>query len=285
MSFSTQTIQKKMNELYAEPKIEPEEIVRELLNATQTIHPPTDADLLAQYLNLTVIEFNDSYRLDDSVRAFLNPKQRLIGLHPALSNTQRAFSILHEIGHFVLPGHSTHPDLVGSEGIISDTGQNLSARSIVKKEIEANQFAADCIFQLDRFTRLVLAEPLRWKNIVSAAKAYRASFEATARRWVEKSDEACALVVFQPSDRKQSNSVLRVMYTITSEAFKNVYFENLVSGYEMDRNSAVHRFFHNDNLDSKTSLEVNTAQKGSMSFQMDMFNNSYRVFGLLTPYE
>ena len=73
----------------------------------------------------------------------------------------------------MLPGHATHPDLVTEDGIIRDEAKNLSVGSIVQMEIEANQFAADCIFQLDQFTALVRTKQLDWDNIKQAAKENR----------------------------------------------------------------------------------------------------------------
>lgn len=271
--------------LLAEPKIEPEKIVRALLDASQINNPPTDARIIAGYLNLVVNEFENHKDIglnSPKIRAYISPSQRLIGIHNKLTPKQKNFSILHEIGHFVLPGHATHPDLIQND-LISDDGKNLSSSSIVQLEIEANQFAADCLFQLERFDLRVNTEDLNWDNIKRAADEYNASFEATARRWVEKSNSECALLVFNPAERNSEESPLKTMYTITSTSFRNNYFERLLSEYEMPKDSLIHRLFYQTENISEAILRVSIASRGTMDFHMQLFNNTYRVFGLLTP--
>jgi Zn-dependent peptidase ImmA (M78 family) len=276
-----------VNNFRAEPSIKPEEIVRELLRANQIVDPPTDAQIIAAYLNLRIEEHNDGqHGLPPSIRAYIIPEKRLIGIHRNLTAKQRNFSILHEIGHFVLPGHSTHPDLVKEDGIIADEGKNLSASSTIRAEIEANQFAADCLFQLERFDLRVRTEELSWDSIKSTANDYNASYEATVRRWVERSDQECALVVFNPANRRKEDTPLEIMYTITSSSFRDSYFERLVPGHEMGSGTLVYELFHRLVSSDKTheqALFVNIAGKNTHEFCMKLFSNSYRVFGLLTP--
>ena len=276
-----------LDPIRAEPKIESEEIVRELLIATQTHEPPTKAERIAAYLNLDIVEYDPytpPYNLPHNIRAFLIPTSRLIGVQRELTKKQKTFSVLHEVGHFVLPGHATRPSLLDEKGfIIQDTNDKLSITTTIEQEIEANRFAADCIFQLNRFDYRVHKEELNWENIVTAANDYGASFEATARRWIERSHDECGLIVFDPKD-KTSGSPLRIMYTITSESFAEAYFAGVMPGYEMDEDTLVYKLFYQlpDNT-VKDILRVNIASKGIVEFSMTLFTNSYRVLGLLTP--
>lgn len=251
-------------------------------------NPPTNGRLIAVYLNLNIIEYEEGdsyynkYHLAPNVRAFLSPSERLIGIFRSLPQKQKNFSILHEIGHFVLPGHATDPSLREDGLIITDEGKDLGPRSSRQLEIEANQFAADCLFQLERFNLRVDSQELNWDNIQSAAEEYDTSFEATARRWVEKSKQACALIAFNPIN-KQQKEPLEIMYTITSESFKNIYFERLVPGFPMGTGTHVYQYFYGENIASETELRVNIVPKGYTDFLMSLFSNSYRVFGLVTP--
>src|SRR5574341_1517676 len=96
-----------MDVVQAIPRFNQADIAKALLLATNTEYPPTDSLVLAGYLSLTV-EASDplEYGLGRDVRAFLWPEKRFIGFHPKLEDSpkRKTFSILHEIGHFVLPG-------------------------------------------------------------------------------------------------------------------------------------------------------------------------------------
>lgn len=269
----------------AEPQISSEDIVRELLRATKTLRPPTDDRAIADYLNLTITEFQNStdFGLSENIRAFLIPNKREIGIYSGLIPKQKRYSVLHEIGHFVLPGHATHPFLVNDAGIIEDSGKELSISSIIQVEIEANQFAADCLFQLERFDLNVFQEELKWTNIKRSAKEYDVSFEATARRWIERSQEDCALVVFNPIDRWQEDSDLETMYTITSTSFRRKYFDSIKPNTRFGEGTSVYKLFHRLEKVHKEALSVTITGIGEKEFIMELFSNSYRVFGILTP--
>lgn len=274
----------------AEPNINPEDIVRRLLDLTNISGPPTDAHLIASYLNLQVVEFED-YRglnLPSNVRAFLDPSNRVIGVYKGFPSRQKTFSILHEVGHFVLPGHATHPQLLKGEDRIFDKNQDLNAHNnIIQLEIEANQFAADCLFQLDHFDFRVTREDLTWENIKQAAQDFDASFEATARRWVERSEQDCALVVFNPTNREDPVSALNVMYTITSASFRRNHFLS-VPNVSMGSDSIIFDFFHNPINHPEILLaesNINIAGVGIKAYDIALFSNTYRVFGLITPTE
>src|SRR5687768_9732717 len=108
-----------MNSFTAEPTNE--DIVRILLKKTNHDNPPVDVTVIAEYLNLTIEYFQDheKYNLHKRIKAFLWPEHRLIGVYDNLTHTQKRFSVLHEIGHFVLPEHSVSHELL-QDGKIKD---------------------------------------------------------------------------------------------------------------------------------------------------------------------
>jgi hypothetical protein len=276
-------------ELRAEQDINSQDIIQALFEETGTDGPPTDAEAIAEYLELMIETFNhDDWKYDDwkpslKTRAFLWPAKGLIGVHSTLTPKRRTFSVLHEIGHFVLPGHTVDLDEYGR---IVDEASNLSVVSSIPQEIEANQFAADCLFQLDRFDReMVRSKQLNWANIKLAANRYNASFEATARRWVERSSQDCALVVFNPVARKP-DATLEVMYTITSNSFEKTYFSRLERGQKVEEDSLLHKFFYGYSPyqeEREDNLHVRFSPERVIEFPMHLFSNSYRLFGLVTP--
>ncbi len=268
-----------------------EQLVRAILSETGINNPPTTPELLADYFKLEIDYFDDhkKYNLSPKIKAFLWPDRKLIGVYSRLIKSQRIFSILHEIGHFVL--HCNDPSLLNN-GKFIDSGENLagidslSKKGVVREEIEANKFAADCLFQLDSFDRFTNINENNWSNIRIAADYYAASIEATARRWVERSQEACALVTFSPTSRDQFGSPLKILYTITSQSFKDDYFTRLGSNQELGSDSAIYRFFYRLEYFGETldvTINVHNGSHGSTSYDAHLFSNSYRVFGLLSP--
>lgn len=276
-----------MVNLNADPELAREDIVRDLLELTQTDRLPTDVNAVASYLKLTVSYFSTDtgFNLHPSIRAFLAPDLRYIGVSSEINKKSQRFCILHEIGHFVLPGHATHPQLV-KNGVIEDDTKSLSINSIVQLEIEANQFASDMLFQLDHFDARLRAQTLNWHNIKQAANDYDASFESTARRWVERAYTPCALIVFNPKNRSAPASPLEVHYTITSSSFRQQYFEKPVVGTVMDYGSPIFEHFYSYRDDTPTfDVQVTIAGGEAITFDMHLFSNSYREFALLTPKE
>jgi Zn-dependent peptidase ImmA (M78 family) len=280
---------------YPEPTSE--DIIRVLLQKTNQKAPPTNPGAIAAYLNLNIQYFEDhsEYGLDEKVRAFIWPRKKLIGVHNKLSVVQKRFSILHEIAHFILPGHLD--SLLNDEGQVTDSGRTLSnvgltgsisEKTIVTMEIEANQFAADALFQLEQFDRDFAISAFDWTNAINTAQKYNASIEATARRWIERSSLPLAMIAFNPVNRVQPYSPLEIMYTITSKRFSESYFAGLARGQRASASSAVYKLFYNLYGNMNTAEEEYTVQMGETEdevakFDGKLFTNSYRVFSVLSP--
>jgi Zn-dependent peptidase ImmA (M78 family) len=268
--------------LWAELGIEPRALVREILRASSITQPPTKGEDIAECLGLKILPFDhDEMHLSPKVLAFLWPSKRLIGVDKRLSPRRRNFSILHEIGHFVLPGHMAE----WGDKPFTDGDKTLSTTSVSIKEMEANQFAADCLFQLDHFDFLAQTAELNWRNIQNAADTYEASFEATARRWVERSSLERALVVFKPESRTEVGKPLTIMYTITSPSFCETYFAKFVPGQQMPIDSLAYKVFYGLEYHEQPEelLRVQITAQRQQIFLMSLFSNSYRMFGLLRP--
>ncbi len=256
------------------------DIVRFLLEATSTNEPPTNAEQLARYLGLNVRGFfHHEHGLDPKIRAYLWPAKREIGVSRDLTPHRRKFSILHEVGHFAIPGHL---DSLEKEEMLVDDARTLADMSIITVEMEANRFAADCIFQLERFQYDVDGVELEWSSVCRIANIYDASIVATARRWVEQSLNACALLVFVPVTRKEPSG-LRFSYAITSESFRRQYFRYL-SSFEFDTNSAAFRAFRaatgRAGVHQTISVEL---EETTQDFEMQLFSTPYNLYGLIVP--
>ena len=261
-----------------EPEFSSEDIVRFLLEETSTYGPPTNAERIARFLKLSVRGFfHRQQRLDPKIRAYLWPAKREIGISKKLSRHRRKFSILHEVGHFVIPGHLDN--LAASEKLLDDD-QTLADHSVVQLEIDANRFAADCIFQLNRFQAYIDKHTLTWTNVSAFADKFDASLVATARRWVEASLAPCALIVFVPITMGDDVR-LRYTYSVTSESFKKRFFARL-TGFTLGEDSAAFHAFKNTrgyaSLVERVNVQIENHQQ---EFDMMLFSTQYNVYGLI----
>lgn len=271
-----------MNESFeAQPNIGSEDLVLALLEETDNLNPPTNPQRMAKYLNLSIKEFDDSSGLNSKILAYLWPEREEIGVRKGLPPSRKIFSILHEIGHFVLPGH-----VIPSEARIEDSSASFGySKKLSTREREANQFAADCLFQLDGFDRQVVNVVLNWTNIQLYADRYMASYEATARRWVERTIKECALIVFNPVLKTSLASAdLEIFYTITSKSFREKYFYSLTPGQKLSHDSLAYKVFnHLEEAEQPEERLAVSIGDTPQQFRMRLFSNSYRMFGLLTP--
>lgn len=104
---------------------------------------------------------------------------------------RRRFTIGHELGHFLMPSH---------RGSRQCTRQDLAERRTDtlhhKQESQANEFSAGLLMPKRRFSKdiddLGSAEA---GHILDLARMYGTSVEATANRYVELSDESCAVIM------------------------------------------------------------------------------------------
>ena len=272
-------------------EIQPRELVRYLLQAAgqrerEYVNP---ADLLA-FLRLDYASFDFQLELPTEAkatvggampRALISFADRLVATDTNLRETQTRFSVLHEIGHYVLPEHQN------ALFVCDDQGLNLSTRLVLEKE--ASEFAADLLFLGDRFSLEANSHTMNAMTIKELANKYRASFEATARRFVEKSFQACMLVVFKQKSMQYQIDASRppiwsVKYCIASPSFRTQYVEGL-QGTVPPEIAAVVAQPGRDIAESVTceipiTLPTDPAGK---PFHAEFFYNQWNVFCLLTP--
>lgn len=225
------------------------------------------------------------------IRALVVPDKKQIWVNNTLDRKRWRFSVLHEIAHFVLPGHAAEFDLrQHTLPIGSATISELTTDALIKKEQEANEFAAACLFQVERFDRMIEEMPFGWTSILKLAKRFDASFEATARRYVERQVHHCALIIFKPvaafGPLERHRPSLSLEYTITSPGFEDLYFSSLRSDQTIDAGNPAFDLFYTSYGDETldVTLNVHNASTGEMnSFDASFFSNRYKLMALLRP--
>lgn len=269
-------------------EIEPGELVHFLLKESgQYERDPINPSDLLKYLKLSYLAFDFDTSLPPEAkaeasrpRALLSFHDRLIAVDESLSHRRRRFSVVHEIGHYVLPAHQHSLYLCDSMG--------MSPRTRLTFEKEANQFAADLLFKGGLFAVDAAGMEMSVKTVVALAGKYDASFEATARRLVEKGLRPVMLVVFKSAaDATQIDSdaepVWEVRYCVASPVFKTRFFADVTGNVPVDIASEL----LSPGRDVEESIDREIAVRGGMEdrppFRAEFFYNSYNILCLLTP--
>jgi len=268
-------------------EIEPRELIEFLLRESghadrEAVNPKSILDVL----RLEHVTANFAAELPPEltqrstpVRGMLSYRDRIVATDINLNGTRARFSVLHEVAHYVLPTHQ-HALYVCDE-----TG--MSFRTRVTIEQEANAFAADLLFLGDRFTSEVNSRPLTAATIKLLAQKYQASFEATARRMIERSLRPCMLVVCDNTGSRvdpDAQPVWSKKYTIASVPFRTKYFSDLHSAVIPPDVAAQVLAPGRDIADSVThEVTIKTAAGIDARFRAEFFSNTYSIFCLLRP--
>ena len=153
--------------------------------------PPVDPTRIAERLDIVVVE-RKTEGCDGCVLAegevggiLVNASVRHEG--------RRRFTVAHEIGHFELHRH-LWPSICESLREIEGASGELDDAGVRQREAEANAFASELLMPSSHVKReFSQKEPSFWA-IDGLAERYRVSTTAAARRLVELSDFACALL-------------------------------------------------------------------------------------------
>ena len=272
-------------------EIEPRELVTYLLRESGQFEQESvnTADLL-ELLGLDYFSFNFDLELpqeakqtvgDARPRALISLADRIIATDSQLDQNQARFSILHEVGHFVLPHHEH------SLYVCDDMGLSPLTRLVFEKE--ASDFAADLLFLGDRFALEANGRVIHAATVKVLATKYGASFEATARRIVEKSFRPCMLVVFKKEPQQSGDELAQpptwsVRYCVASATFKTRYFESISGTVPADVAAAVTQPGRDIANGYRIEITVRSSSEQEESpFIAEFFSNTHNIFCLLTP--
>ena len=123
------------------------------------------------------------------IRGVFDRRKQVIQIAPTTSAERERFVTCHEVTHAILPWQA---DLA----VLGDNQRTLSPLVTNHFEREANQGAAEMLFQLKLLERMARDYPVSISTPVVLAKCFEASIHATFRRWSESIDAvACRLVL------------------------------------------------------------------------------------------
>ncbi len=250
---------------------------------------PTNEGRLLQYLGLQQLSFDFMNEVDwvaegtaipGELRAALHLDERVVATQSGQGEKRTRFSIFHEIGHCVLPEHH--------ERLFVDTDQTLGFWTKARFEREANQFAADLLFQGNLFSEQALSQPTSLNTVLGLAPKFGASYEAGLRRYTEMHVEPCALVVYERVPRKTDDEFMeeddyRIQYTVTSPVFRRDFFSSVALSDGTCKASeifgATSGWLRSSVVEHE--LKIDREGKSPWRFETEVFTNSYKVFQFL----
>jgi len=213
-------------------------------------------------------------------RALLSFPERVIATDCGLREERARFSTLHDVGHYVLPEHV--------EAIVLCTEGDFGPFARGAREQQANAFAAELMFHGARFALEANGRELSARTVKELAAKYRASYESTARRLVEKSVRPCMLIVFAEvaNDRRidlTQPAQWAVKYSIPSRTFAVRLFSGVEGSLDSEDASRI-AVPDRDIADSVVTEGRLALPDGTEhTFRSEYFYNQYNIFCLLQP--
>lgn len=264
----------------------PQEIVEALLVEAGTADElPTNEQKLLDFLKLEQLSFDFMHELDFlpesqkkslDLRAALSLNDRLIATQSGLPEKRKRFGIFHEIGHFIHPEH---------QKIFVDDDSTLSWWTRARMERQANEIAAELVFQGNRFTEEALNSPTSVSTVTELAPKYGASYESAIRRYTERHVFPCSVIVFDKvhkdaDEAEFEDSEYKIHYTVTSPSFRKNYFSAVeikggtIKGSEL---CGKNRWRGVDDIQEQPLVV------GDWHFDTEIFSNGYKVFQFVLP--
>lgn len=207
----------------------------------------------------------------EKIRAFLNVRERQILIDKGIHYAKKPFAKLHELGHFRIKWHR---DILY---VCSELDLDFKTR--IEMEKEANVFAAEAIFQGEKFAKMSAQFPLHMNTVIKLSSLCGGSIESTARRFVEISNHNCALAVLRPvpSPAEFGETALEPIYHIYSESFLKKFGRiKLMNHFPSDH--PISRIVNEASFEDVLEIEGLINKK---LVKIQTFHNGYRVFALI----
>ena len=264
------------------------ELVNFLLNAAgQSTRDQINPKDVLDYLKLHCIQLDfarefsglDPSLLTSPPRALISFHDRLIATEQSLDPNRMRFSVLHEIGHYVLPNHQNAFYICDKRAMGFNTQWTF--------EKEANQFAANLLFLADRFELEANSHPISSQTVKKLAEQFGASFEATARRIAERTYRDCMFVSFAADNQHAINSDVektwKVRYCIASPSFSHRYFSSFTRAVVSPEIAQRVCCFQDISQSLRDLVPIQLPGRESQVFEAEYFFNTFNIFCFLTP--
>lgn len=212
------------------------------------------------------------------LRALLDRKAREIHLDPEIeAEAPRRFKRCHEVSHDLYPWQSA----LG----YADDDTTLSFATHNLFEREANQGAAELLFQRDRYRAAASDYAIGIAAIIELADLFGVSIHASFRRFIETHRHAVAGLVLDPSPHTRSPLAYRRYEALQSEAWTRQFGQATswpaVVRAEPYSFISVAPAARTSPSPPRTAFAMPDLNHEQQTANVELFSNSYRTFVLL----
>lgn len=167
---------------------QPEDFARALLEHFKISTSP-DLSALADRLGVKIREV-ESEGFEGALLRIPNRPAGIVAIKASIREPGRKrFTIAHELGHYILPGHGEINCVCKSRDIES------WGRGIPSQEVDANRFASELLIPLAQAATLVRQASATVAVAKKISSKYQTSLTAAVVKCVDVTEEQCALVV------------------------------------------------------------------------------------------
>jgi Zn-dependent peptidase ImmA (M78 family) len=206
------------------------------------------------------------------VQGALDRCEKVVYLDLSAHPSKQKFVKLHEVGHSVLPWQQQTYE------VLEDDESTLDVNTREEFEAEANFFASLTMFQHDRFLSKMDKYGLGIDAALQLAKHFGASNHAALRRYIEYSNNRCALIVLK--ECTSCGATLRNIFQ--SKKFTKTFGE-------LSMPPVIERVypFVNDYCSNRKFLQDGmvslSTKNGFVDFTYHFFNNTFNGFVFIFP--
>lgn len=145
---------------------------------------------LAQTVGITEIKDLDVDEFEGALMTNATKSQGVIFVRTGVRDERRRFTLAHELGHFLIPSHKGDRRCTSA-----DLRESRQETQHQRQEAEANRFAAGLLMPRPWFVSDMRAlGNADVTHVQRLAEACGTSLEATANRYIDLTDDACAFV-------------------------------------------------------------------------------------------
>lgn len=208
----------------------------------------------------------------DKIQGLVDRRERVVHVSPAIDNEgKRRFVILHETTHDILPHQ---------RGLLyADDSETLSASTRRLFEREANQGAAELLFQRDRFARDAGDLEISVDAVWELASRYGSSFHAALRRYAETHSGAVAAIVLERTPHRTDPPSWRREEAMVTSAWSRRFG---TMAWPRTMNSHDHPFVAALQIDGLDRVSIADLAGLSVEVRVDTCQTPYKSFLLLS---
>lgn len=241
-----------------------------------------DADLFSDAtLAQAPPDLRDKIRgLRGKLFAALDRRERVVFVNPEIQRGgRRNFQTLHEVGHDILPSQA---DLAYADDYLT-----LSPATRKKFEQQANQTAAELLFQRNFYERMASDYALGMAAVVETSQRIGASIHAGLRRYVETHHRPVAAVVLARSPVSVVPMTFRRSEACSSSAWRERFprpdteWSALMTGTAFPFLCDVPRLAAEEIVQTTCPLADRAGAVTTVT--VEIFSNTYNILALLWP--